>query len=85
VSGDRDEYIIVWDPETGRELSSFRVRKEFDEAMAISPDGTTLAAGGGAGVGLWDLATGREKRILDQGSSPVFCVAFSHESPDWSP
>jgi WD40 repeat protein len=81
VSCDRDEHIIVWDPATGREQLTFRVRKEFDEAMAISPDGTTLAVGGSGGIGLWDLATGREKRILDDGPSPVYCVAFSHQSP----
>ncbi len=81
VSCDREEHLIVWDSATGRECSSFRVRKEFDEAMAISPDGTTLAIGGGRGVGLWDLASGRERRILDEGSSAVFCVAFCHQSP----
>jgi WD40 repeat protein len=81
VSFDRDEHIIVWDPATGREQLSFRARKEFDEAMEISPDGTTLAVGGRGGVGLWDLATGREKHILDEGSSSVLCLAFYHRIP----
>jgi WD40 repeat protein len=78
VSCDREEHVIVWDPATGRELSSFRVREGFDEAMAISPDGTTLAVSGN-GAGLWDLANGRQKLILDEGPSPVFCVAFGQD------
>jgi WD40 repeat protein len=82
VSCDRDGHIIVWDPTTGRQQSSFRVPNEYVESTAISPDGTTLAVGGRRVVGLWDLATGREKPILDQGSSDVFCVAFRHQVPE---
>ncbi len=76
VSLDRESQIIVWDGATGRQQSSFRVRDKFDESMAVSSDGATLAIGGD-GVGLWDLATGRQKRILDESPSPVRCVSFS--------
>ena len=54
----------------------FNVPKGFDQTMAISPDGRTLAVGG-QGAGLWDLATGRPKRILDGGSALVLCLVFS--------
>jgi WD40 repeat protein len=81
VSCDRKGQVILWDPATGREQSSFHVGEEFNEAMAISSDGTTLAVGG-RGAGLWDLATCRAKRILDGSSSGVLGVAFIHGSHD---
>jgi WD40 repeat protein/serine/threonine protein kinase len=65
VSFDRDEHVIVWDGATGRQQSAFRVRDGFNEAAAISPDGTMLAVGGKGGFGLWDLATGRIMRIAE--------------------
>jgi WD40 repeat protein len=76
VSCDRDERVIVWDPATGGDKFAFRVREGLDGAMAISPNGTTLAVGGLRGAGLFDLASGREKLVLDEGASPVSCVAF---------
>jgi WD40 repeat protein len=75
VSCDRTGRVIVWDPATGREQTSFRVREGFNEAMAISRDGTTLAVGG-KGLGVWDLATGRPQSILDDSSGRVFSLAF---------
>jgi WD40 repeat protein len=75
VSCDRESRVILWDSATVRQQLSFRVREKCDETMAISPDGTTLALGGD-GVGLWDLANGRQIRIFDESSSPVRCISF---------
>ena len=77
VSGDRVGQIIVWDPATGRQQSAFPVNPRFHESMAISPDGATLAVGG-QGIGLWDLATGRQKQILDDSPLPAFCLTYAN-------
>ena len=70
--------IWVYDASTGDEVSlitghSFRVN-----AVAFSPDGTTLASGSRDDtVRLWDVATGQEKSILTGHRYDVEAVAFS--------
>ena len=47
-------------------------------ALAISPDGKTLATGGdGKVVKLWDLAAARERATLTGHDGPITCVAFA--------
>ncbi|MBY0338399.1 MAG: hypothetical protein K2X11_17425 [Acetobacteraceae bacterium] len=47
-------------------------------ALAASPDGATLAAGTvGGGVGLWDVASGRQRARLDGPGLPVWSLAFA--------
>ena len=55
-------------------------RDGFNGALAWSPDGRTIAAGGHDGtVKLWDAATGTEARTI-KNAAGVLCVTFSSDS-----
>jgi eukaryotic-like serine/threonine-protein kinase len=48
--------------------------------VAFSPDGRQIAVAGADGtISFWDMATGRELRILRGHEGPVFCLSFSHD------
>ena len=50
--------------------------------VAFSPDGVTLASGGGdAAIRLWDVRSGEHLRTLEEHTQDVLCLAFS---PDGS-
>src|SRR5262245_2419271 len=93
VSASDDKTIRVWDWESGVTLRTLRGYfgagndgKIF--AVAISPDGKTIAAGGYFGVGLgdkppygdirlFDFATGKLKAPLHSADLAIYDVAFS--------
>jgi uncharacterized caspase-like protein/WD40 repeat protein len=93
VSASDDKTIRIWDWESGVTLRTLRGfvgpgndGKTF--AVAVSPDGKTIATGGyfGAGLGdkppygdvrLFDLATGKVKAALKAPEYPIYDVAFS--------
>jgi eukaryotic-like serine/threonine-protein kinase len=52
-------------------------RKETPTALALSPDGKTLASGGGGSVKLWDVAAGLELLTLERRAGPVWLLRFS--------
>jgi WD40 repeat protein len=62
--GDRDDVrVAVLSLATGRQRSLFRVRAEQGclDGLAFSPDSRLVAvAGRSVGIGLWDLATGKQ-------------------------
>ena len=62
VIGDVPTKIAIWDVVTGKILSAIRLPKSNTfSAMAVAPNGKTLALDPGATVlQLWDLATGKE-------------------------
>ena len=57
--------IIVWSLRTGEITARLEDRSLVTRSptLRISPNGRVLASGGGGGVHLWDLATGRKSTI----------------------
>lgn len=63
VTAGADDLLTLWDLSTGQAVwKSQRVDHVTD--LAFSPDGSTLAAGGRSGVGLFDPATGARTRMM---------------------
>lgn len=65
--------ILRWKLETGEGLPSLGAGAE---TIAFSPDGTTIATGGSAGVCIWDRATGKCLRECGA-NDPVSSIAFA--------
>jgi WD40 repeat protein len=78
TSGSRDGLLFLWDAATGRKLHDLAGHSRVLPLVAFSPDGTTVAAGGGDGtVNRWDVRTGQRKEPLRFNAGPVRSVAFS--------
>jgi WD40 repeat protein len=77
--GEWDGKIRVWDVAAGKLLRLFGGGGWLSRAIALSPDGQSLAQGSrGNSVVLWDLATGKQRAGQLQGhDSPVGDLAFS--------
>ncbi|WP_155352792.1 helix-turn-helix domain-containing protein [Acrocarpospora macrocephala] len=70
--------VVARDPDTGREVFR-RAADEVTDAMAISPDGTSLAFGTGRGrIEVWNLRDGTH-RVLRGHPTVVIGLAFSHD------
>ncbi|MGX4690073.1 nSTAND1 domain-containing NTPase [Streptomyces sp. JNUCC 63] len=72
---DADTVIGLWDPVTGRKLSTLTVPDGSVRGMAFSPDGRTVAAASPAAVRVWDVATGRTRHSFTHHPDPQ-AVAF---------
>src|SRR5262245_29531529 len=60
--------------------NEFKGHTSYVYAVALSPDGTTLAtASFDNTVKLWDYKTGKEKATLKGHTAQVYSVAFSHD------
>jgi len=85
VSGSMDNFVGIWDTATrgllyklGRSSIASKVT-----SVAVSRASTLIAAGIGGTkctVNLWDVATSELQRTIKGHSSPVYAVAFSHNS-----
>jgi YD repeat-containing protein len=65
-------------PATFQDLKLAPVNDRAIHCLAVSSDGTTLAAGGAdRTVRLWDVATGRVRATLKGHETEVLCAAFS--------
>jgi WD40 repeat protein len=68
--------VYLLDPETVHQLRALPFNQAT--AVALSPDGKTLAAGGSdKTVRLWNVNTGAERKPFEGHEGPVTCVAFS--------
>lgn len=90
ISASDDKTIRVWDLKSGRTIQTLRGDIGEGEAgkiyaLAISPDGRWLAAGGRTGlpgmpnhpIRIYDLSTGQLATLLDGHVEPVLSLAFS--------
>ncbi|HEV3262555.1 MAG TPA: WD40 repeat domain-containing protein, partial [Gemmataceae bacterium] len=69
--------LRLWDLATGRELRRFHTPPAEIRALAISPDGKTLAAGANDTVFLWELASGKAHGRFPGHGERVWSLAFS--------
>jgi len=73
-----DKTVKLWDVPTGKEVKTLTVHTEFAIAVAFSPDGKTVASGGGEGeIKLWDTATGKERRTLKGQTTGFHSLVYS--------
>ncbi len=75
ATGGFDTDTILWETETGKQLSKMSGRTNMAYNVAFSADGTQLSSGGRT---RWDLRTGRGARIIAVSSDKTFGVP----SPD---
>ncbi len=75
-----DETICLWDVHTGthRRILTEHPRCAGSGGLTFSPDGKTIASGGGDGtIRFWDVHTGNTKEIFTGHSQEVRSVAFN--------
>lgn len=87
ITGSYDGTLRFHDAVSGRQLRNIDAHGRSEQgkreafavrALALSPDGKTLASGGfDSRVRLWDVATGKLRHVLDGRRGWVFSVAFS--------
>ena len=69
--------IRQWNVEDGKLIQVFEGHKDAIYALALSPDGATLATGSyDQKIKLWDVATGKETRTLSGHNGCVYQLAF---------
>ncbi len=74
------QVVLVYElrPDPGFRTPARRLTAdETVSALTFAPDGTRLAVGFGAGVGVWDAATGRPVHTFDGHKRTVAALAFS--------
>jgi RNA polymerase sigma factor (sigma-70 family) len=72
-----DPSLRVWDLATGRQLRWSSLPPGEVRAMALSPDGRTLAVAAGETILLYELASGRERGRFPGHRDWVWALAFS--------
>jgi WD40 repeat protein len=70
--------VKFWEVATGQPATGFLKQPTKVLGLAIAPDGRTIATGNEDGtVRLWDVASGRQRRVLRGHDELVRCVAFA--------
>ena len=79
VTGDNSGRVVVWDIEGGKTVSTWQAHPSGIRALALAPDGRTLATGGyGNVVMVWHTATWRSMLTLEH-PAEVQALAFLHD------
>jgi len=102
ASSSHDQTIKLWNSSNGKELSNDEKEPLWARCVSVSPDGKTLAVGSGTEHGtkwlrpvrngtisLWDIQTGKKKRMLAREKSGINCLSFHPDgktiaSASWS-
>ena len=73
------DFVLLRAARTGKLIRKLRLGRSMfhPTSLAFSPDGSTLAAGTGESVTLWNVRTGALVKMLDNHVGPVTCVAYS--------
>ncbi len=75
-----DKFVYQWDVTTGREVKSFSSDGKEIYGIALSPDGSLLAAGDQDGnIHLWDVESGKKLDKLSSHAGLVNRVAFNQD------
>jgi len=77
ISGGGDKTIRQWETATGKEIRCLNAGEDEATALAISPDGRTLAAAVAGHIQLWDMATGNVINPQDSIPDAVLSLAFT--------
>ena len=81
ISGHADGFVRMWDTHTGALVRSVRVYSQIVIALALSPDGKTLATSSNSnlenGVRLWEFASGNRLIPFPGPNQAVTSVIFS--------
>ena len=72
-----DNDVIFWDVSSRIQLASLQGHTESVESVSFSPDGSLLAAGGGADVVLWNVSSRIQLATLQESTDRVWSVSFS--------
>ncbi len=78
VSAGADKKVKIWNPADGSEIKSITAHDGAVNAIAVSPDGKTLATGGAdKKVKIWNLEKGELIKELGSHTEEVTVVSFS--------
>jgi WD40 repeat protein len=81
VTGHSHDSVRLWNPRTGRMIRNL-THPGTVFAVAISPDGSTLASGGTGNdnVLVWHTRTGRRRHVLTGHTGTIHALAFSPDN-----
>ncbi len=77
---DKGQVLVAWDGASARTLGSLDLDVSVRCCVAVSPDGSLVAAGQETGrIVVWSPATGRTVATLENGRNRLNCLSFSRD------